>query len=377
MYRVLTVDSSSSNTSIRHSSSRFISSSINSSCYHPSHQYFKSSQSTRHHPSCIASCMNRVFIVHASCFGNNALSRNPIQIFSGGDCKKFSNKKIKCSRQAYLLHLISSLIKPIKEIRIWFVYNLVRLKSSRHIQLRCDANEMVYERQIPDQSPREIFLAYARHCLTDLIRFCNEGCDAGYVAFRLEQLIEATLRWNEIEPLGLQLVEALSRALDLINDEGYYLDRRETLTMTTGQRGHPRFDVPKDMMCFLVEHGFTTNDISKMLSVSRRTVQRRMAEFDIREGFPRYSSISDVQLDSVIRDITNDFPNCGIKRMQGFLLERSIRVQWDRVRASMRRNDPEGVFLRSLQLNVVHRRVYSVRGPLSLWHLDGNHKLIR
>ena len=213
---------------------------------------------------------------------------------------------------------------------------------------------MVYERQVPDQSPQEIFLSYARHCLTDLIRLCNEGCDSGYVAFCLEQLIEATLRWNEIEPLRLQLVKALSRALDLINDEGYNLDRRETLTMTTGQRGRPRFDVPRDMMCFLVEHGLTTNDIPKMLSVSRRTVQRRMAEFDIREGFPRYSSISDAQLDSVIRDITNDFPNCGIKRMQGFLLERSIRVQWDRVRASMPRNDPEGVFLRPLQLNIVH-----------------------
>ena len=51
MHRVLIVDSSSSNTSIRHSSSRFISS-INSSCCHPS----------RMHRVCIVyeSCMHRV-----------------------------------------------------------------------------------------------------------------------------------------------------------------------------------------------------------------------------------------------------------------------------------------------------------------------------
>ena len=43
----------------------------------------------------------------------------------------------------------------------------------------------------------------------------------------------------------------------------------------------------------------------------------------------------------------------------------------------MRRVNPEGVLLRALELNVVRRRSYQVQGPLSLWHIDGNHKLIR
>ena len=30
-----------------------------------------------------------------------------------------------------------------------------------------------------------------------------------------------------------------------------------------------------------------------------------------------------------------------------------------------------------MQLNLVRRRHYSVPGPLSLWRLDGNHKIIR
>lgn len=33
--------------------------------------------------------------------------------------------------------------------------------------------------------------------------------------------------------------------------------------------------------------------------------------------------------------------------------------------------------MRTMQLNLVQRRHYSVPGSLSLWHLDGNHKLIR
>ena len=42
----------------------------------------------------------------------------------------------------------------------------------------------------------------------------------------------------------------------------------------------------------------------------------------------------------------------------------------------MSRVDPNGMFLRSLNLHVTHRRQYSVPGPLSLWHIDGNHKLV-
>ena len=37
--------------------------------------------------------------------------------------------------------------------------------------------------------------------------------------------------------------------------------------------------------------------------------------------------------------------------------------------------DPIGRRLRSM--NAIHRRVYNVRSPLALWHMDGNHKLIR
>ena len=43
----------------------------------------------------------------------------------------------------------------------------------------------------------------------------------------------------------------------------------------------------------------------------------------------------------------------------------------------MRRVDPDGIVIRALQLKVTQRRVYNVRGPLALWYMDGNHRLIR
>ena len=63
--------------------------------------------------------------------------------------------------------------------------------------------------------------------------------------------------------------------------------------------------------------------------------------------------------------------------MKGFLLARGLRIQWLRIRESMWRVDPDGLILRCTQLNTVQRCRYSVPDPLALWHLDGNHKLIR
>ena len=61
--------------------------------------------------------------------------------------------------------------------------------------------------------------------------------------------------------------------------------------------------------------------------------------------------------------------------MQGHLLAEGIRVQQLRIRECQRRVDPGGVVLR--RLTSINRRRYKVNGPLALWHIDGNHKLIR
>lgn len=77
--------------------------------------------------------------------------------------------------------------------------------------------------------------------------------------------------------------------------------------------------------------------------------------------------------------INNDLflNNCNV-RHSGFaclFLFVGHRVPEERVRSWLKRINPDGVALRWLQISP--RRSYSVPGPLSLWHIDGNHKLIR
>ena len=115
--------------------------------------------------------------------------------------------------------------------------------------------------------------------------------------------------------------------------------------------------------------------MAQLFGVSKRTLERRLSEFGLSVR-ANYARLTDAELDATVNDIIADFSSVGCKRMSGLLLGRG-RIQQSRIRECMRRVNPEGVLLRALELRLIQRRSYYVQGPLSLWHIDGNHKLIR
>lgn len=89
-----------------------------------------------------------------------------------------------------------------------------------------------------------------------------------------------------------------------------------------------------------------------------------------------YSEITDVDLDAMITDIVDGNDQLGSEAVRAQLRAGGIRVQRHRVRRSLFRINPRAAALRAISQRP-HRRLYSVAGPNSLGHLDGNHKLIR
>ncbi|CAB4024333.1 PREDICTED: uncharacterized protein LOC107336548, partial [Paramuricea clavata] len=112
-----------------------------------------------------------------------------------------------------------------------------------------------------------------------------------------------------------------------------------------------------------------------MLGVSLRTVENRFVEYNMTNVY-RYSDIDDDSLDVHVQHIVAHFPRSGTKIIKGELISHGIRVQRRRLRDSLKRVDPVGRRLRAMD-SCIQRRVYNVRSPLALWHMDGNHKLIR
>ena len=88
-----------------------------------------------------------------------------------------------------------------------------------------------------------------------------------------------------------------------------------------------------------------------------------------------FTSISDHELLHEIRAIKQDMPDVGYNMLKGVLRARGIHVSIPRIQQSLHEVDPINTALRWAA--PVSRRVYGVPYPNYIWHLDGNHKLVR
>lgn len=185
--------------------------------------------------------------------------------------------------------------------------------------------------------------------------------------------------FDDLVELAEQVLQFSVLLGDVIGDEVIAIFRDLVSAMTAERerrnthargRGRPEVAIGEEQLKFLIEQGFRIQDIADMFGCCRRTVERRMNRYRI--SVHNYSSISDLDLDMMIREMTTLFPQSGEKTISGRLRSQGIR---QRVRESLHRVDPSGV--RARCRNVLHRRQYSVPSPNSLWHIDGYHKLIR
>ena len=219
-----------------------------------------------------------------------------------------------------------------------------------------------------------------RH-VSDIIGLIERStCQCDFIQFRLDWLYNAVVRYCNNIPSGEVVMALIQEATELFRQsegDGFSQNVSFQAKITaTGERGRPRFIISRDQLTFLLDLGFKSGEIASLLGVSESTIKRRIREYET-FVIQRYSNIADEALDSVVEGLMREFPNCGYKRMTGLLLNAGHRIQQNCITECMRRVNPEGVLLRALELRTVQRRRYQVRGPLALWHIDGNHKLIR
>ncbi|XP_060776375.1 uncharacterized protein LOC132885871 isoform X1 [Neoarius graeffei] len=117
----------------------------------------------------------------------------------------------------------------------------------------------------------------------------------------------------------------------------------------------------------------TFTEAASILSISRPTFYKLLQDFNIPTS--KFNNITDQQLDLEVSQIRTEHPNVGEIMLMGHLRSKNIVVQRHRLRDSLRRIDPIGVLAR--RRPAIARRVYSVPHPNFIWHVDGNHKLIR
>ena len=138
--------------------------------------------------------------------------------------------------------------------------------------------------------------------------------------------------------------------------------------------GRPREEINVEDIELLRSLRFSWTKIAQLLGVSRSTLYRRLEEEGISTSMT-YTNIDNRQLDQLVLRIKLSHPYDGERLMAGHLTSQGVIIPRARLRDSIHRVDPVNTALR--RSVVVRRRVYYAEGPNYVWHIDGNHKLIR
>lgn len=144
-------------------------------------------------------------------------------------------------------------------------------------------------------------------------------------------------------------------------------------TEKSGKRGRPRKVISEAFLkeAFKPGRNISISKLASSLPVHKNTLKNYMRQYKItRQPF---STISDVSLDAIIQQYKREHPNTGIRYLRGHLFQNGIRVQRERIIASLSRvDDIAKVILRN---KTIKRREYKSSRPNALWHVDGHHKL--
>ena len=224
--------------------------------------------------------------------------------------------------------------------------------------------------------------------LIDRICHMNERNNAELIVDELEKVIDivdVVLQGGDMTANRGEFLRIRSRLTSLYERWSICLTRSShcaqvAVGVSSGSRllrhgcaGRPPIEINLDMVELLRSANYTWEEIAKALMVSRSTLWRRVKEGHL--VTTKYTDISDVDLDILVRDIKARHPNSGQVLFQGLLQASGVHVQCHRVRDSIKRIDPLYTSARWNQR--MTRRTYNVPGPNSLWHMDGHHSLIR
>lgn len=86
----------------------------------------------------------------------------------------------------------------------------------------------------------------------------------------------------------------------------------------------PKYNIPKEVIESLLQSGFRVHEIAKLLSVSERTVCRRMSKYDV--SVYEFSDIDDENLETEVARVTTEFPRVAESMIRQILQQRGIKV---------------------------------------------------
>ncbi|XP_062317629.1 uncharacterized protein LOC134021136 isoform X1 [Osmerus eperlanus] len=145
--------------------------------------------------------------------------------------------------------------------------------------------------------------------------------------------------------------------------------------MPSGQRGRPKIAITRQQIQFLVGQGYTVKRMGQLLKCSASFLYKKTRALGLPIRSSRSRTLTNEELEDHIRRLHRQFPRSGNEMMRALLRAEGFFVTRQRVRAMLTYIDPAAAARRWSA--TVARRTYHVPYPNSLWHMDGNMRLIR
>jgi hypothetical protein len=122
-------------------------------------------------------------------------------------------------------------------------------------------------------------------------------------------------------------INCVKQALDILQNTDIDNPFHIEAPLCCGKRGRPKYDIPVSVLEYLVHNKFSVKYISELLMTSESTVKRRLREYDIKIG-STYSSIEQTQLEDLVRNITQEYPNAGYRTVIGVLSSKGMQYMY-------------------------------------------------
>lgn len=152
----------------------------------------------------------------------------------------------------------------------------------------------------------------------------NEAIDLDYLLDVAQQELALAINASNHVNIPDNLIRGLQELINFLNislnsEETSGNAASEFVSYTWGNVGRPPLEISRDDLKELLSAALPVETLAQLCGVSRRTMNRRLKEQSLSvRGC--YSSISDNELDSVVRSIKIRTPHAGYRLVKGELL---------------------------------------------------------
>lgn len=165
--------------------------------------------------------------------------------------------------------------------------------------------------------------------LEELLQLFNlfHDCDSsgkGTILEKAEHPLRDVVYLEPILPEGESIMKTLSDVVVCMREEieadgvQQYIENRGL--------GRPSYDISREQLVFLLEHGFTQCAIATMMGCSARTINRRISDFQL-YSYISFSDIEDQFLDMAVKDVQIQYPNWGEKAFMDTYIQQELRFK--------------------------------------------------